>query len=344
MRFLRVITYPLLACIVFLWMNQQAICAEKNDFAEKETHTVFMLTFRGCEEICSAFKQYLNEKNLKITYIDRNVDYNISRVGEFIKEIREVKPDLVVTWGTGVTLGVVGPYDSVDNQRYIKDIPVVYLNVGDPVGSKIAINAQKSGRKNVAGGNVDPPLITQVRAIEAYKPIKRIGVIYGTNEVNSVLNVNQLKSVLDLEKIELVQATLPLGENGFPLDTSIETAVKEISRKKPDFIYYVASSYILKNIKNFSNLLIKEKLPLFSAYEIPLREGNALYGIPATNANIGQIGAYQAHQILEKHKVPGDLPTVTLSTFNPIVNIRVAREIGLLPPPSILNYAETIDH
>ena len=51
-------------------------------------------------------------------------------------EARALHVDLVVTWGTTVTLGMVSTYDKVNPSINLTDIPVLFMIVTDPVDER----------------------------------------------------------------------------------------------------------------------------------------------------------------------------------------------------------------
>jgi hypothetical protein len=55
---------------------------------------------------------------------------------------------------------------------------------------------------------------------------------------------------------------------------------------------------------------------------------------------IGAFAAYKAEQILAGHKRARELPVETLSRFSFIVRVEVARALDVLPPVTLLNFAE----
>ena len=79
----------------------------------------------------------------EITYRDLNRD--ATRMPGFVEEIRATKPDLIYTWGTSVTLGVVGRLRRVDPAKHITDIPVVFTLVAAPVLAKIVPDLEVLG-------------------------------------------------------------------------------------------------------------------------------------------------------------------------------------------------------
>ena len=103
--------------------------------APERPYTIYMITFRGDTEVEAGFRDYLAQRQIPVEYINRDVDRDPTKVAGFLDEIRALKPDLVYTWGTPVTLATVGPYDAPDPAKYIADRPVIFTMVAAPVRS-----------------------------------------------------------------------------------------------------------------------------------------------------------------------------------------------------------------
>src|SRR5699024_10683018 len=93
--------------------------------AEARSHQIYIANYRGCEEVCEAFKSYLTERGLPVEFTERSIERDVSRIPDLVEEVRELRPDLLVTWGTAISLGMVGPYGTTDSERFITDVPTV---------------------------------------------------------------------------------------------------------------------------------------------------------------------------------------------------------------------------
>src|SRR5258705_6476521 len=89
-------------------------------------YRIYAITFRGMTDVEKGFQDYFNARRIPVQITFRDLNRDASRMPGFIEEIRRTKPDLIYTWGTSVTLGVAGAWDSVDPQQNITDIPVVF--------------------------------------------------------------------------------------------------------------------------------------------------------------------------------------------------------------------------
>jgi len=84
---------------------------------------------------------------LPVEFLVRDVAGERSKVREFVEEARRERVDLIYTFGTSVTLDVVGAPGKVDPAVHVTDVPVVFNIVADPVGAGLAPAFAATGRK-----------------------------------------------------------------------------------------------------------------------------------------------------------------------------------------------------
>jgi putative ABC transport system substrate-binding protein len=300
---------------------------------------VFLITNRGCEEICQSFRRSLESQG-PVSFTWRDAVGDISRVAGFVAEARALRPDLVATWGTGVTLAVIGPHDAPDPRRHLKDIAVVYMYVGNPVESKIARSAAQSGRPNVAGANTSVPVEAQIRLLASYRPLAKVGMLYNTDEPAAVTQAAQVRQAFEGHSVQVSEVRLPMTASGTPNASGIAAALDQLDLQKPDFLYYIGSTFTLREIKAISAGAIARGMPMFSPTEPAFRQGSVLLGLISPLAGIGQVAAYQAGQILFHSRQPGELPSPTLTHHSVLINMQAAHALRLYPPMKLLQFAE----
>jgi putative ABC transport system substrate-binding protein len=301
---------------------------------------VMLITQRGCEEVCKSFRSNLEEQG-DVEFIMRDTANDLKRLPDFVAEAKKKRPDLIATWGTSITLGVVGPHDKVDSQRHITHIPVVYMYVGNPVESKIAVHASHSGRPNVAGAHTAVPIETQLAVMQSYRPVRRVGMVYNANEPAAVSQANAARQVFQAANVDVVSVQLNTLPNGEPDPQDIGPALTRMNTAgRVDFLYYVGSTFTLAHIQTLSQTAIEYGVPMFSSLEPAYRRGTVLVGLISPLAGIGQIAAYQAGRILFQNKNPESLPTPTLSRHSVLINMEAAHRLRLYPPMKLLQFAE----
>jgi putative ABC transport system substrate-binding protein len=301
-----------------------------------------MILFRGETEVEEGFRAYCVEQDLAVDLIVRNVDRRREAIGGFVAEARELRPDLVYTWGTSVTLGVVGPYDAVDPARHLTDIPVVFTMVSTPVESKV-VRSLASSDRNVTGVSHTVPLETQIRAMRAYRPVRRLATIYNADEENSVVNVRQLQALSLAMDFELLAKPVPPGPDGQPDPASLPGLIEDLAAREPQFLYIGPDTFIGVYRDVITQEAIRHSVPAFTGTELEIRHSFAMVGLVSRYVNVGRFTAYKAAQVFQAGAAPSSIPVETLKRFGYLVRMPVARQLALYPPVGLLSYAELVE-
>jgi putative ABC transport system substrate-binding protein len=316
------------------------LCA--NSTQQDKPFKIYMAVWRGCEDACRGFQDYFREEGIDINFIIRDAKRDKTRLPDFVREARELKVDLVITWGTSVTVGMIGTLASSDPAQHITDIPVVFMIVADPVGAGIIENYESSGRANITGTRNRVPEEVQMKAIRAYRYFKQLGIIYNTNELNSVLNVKKIRKLSKNMRFDLYERPLDLDENGKPILESVPQKIKELKDINVPFIYVGSSSFLMRHRDYLTSSAVKQGVPIVSAYEAMARKSNALLSVASRYYSVGKLAGFQAKNILVKKLAPIDLPILSLSRYSYVVNMQTARKLRLYPPIKVLRYAEIV--
>lgn len=324
-----------------LWLGISS--AQARDFSEQDPARIFMVVWRGCEEACQGFRQYLAEQNLPVRVTVRDVAKDKSRIPVFLDEAKSLQPDLVVTWGTSVSKGIIGPMNTDQPERYLGDIPALFMVVADPVGAGIIESYERSGRDHVTGVRNRVPEEVQIRAIKDYLDAKKIGIIYTTAELNSVLNTQKLEQLAAEMDFELIRKTYQLNDKGKPVPGQIPGLMKELSDEGADVVYVGSSSYNRQKRDEFTSAANDNNLPVASAYEVMVTKSNALLSIANRYYNVGRLAGNQARKVLFEQQQPGSLNVPSLSRYSVFINMAVARQLELYPPIQLLRFAELVN-
>ena len=302
---------------------------------------IYAITFRGMTDVERGFQDYFAARRIPVQITFRDLNRDMSRMPAFIDEIRRTRPDLVYTWGTPVTLGVVGAYDSVDPANNITDIPVVFTLVAAPVLAKIVPDL-KTSRRNVTGVYHVAPTEAQIRAMASYRPIKSIGILYTPTEQNSVVVVDEVREVSRRLGFQVVAMPLHLDANKKVTSEGAPDMIRELKQQKVDWLYLPPDSYLGTQAKGvIIPAAMSVGLPTFASTE-QLMESGALAGLISRYHAIGQFTAYKAEQILINKVPPSRIPVETLTRFSLQVRMDVAEQLKLPPPLPMFNYAELI--
>ncbi|MES2103387.1 MAG: ABC transporter substrate-binding protein [Pseudomonadota bacterium] len=304
-------------------------------------YRIFMILYRGETEVEKGFRAYLESRAIPVELVIRDVGQDIGKVPGLIAEARALRADLVYTWGTPVTLAVAGKRRDVDTTKNITEIPLVFTMVASPETSGLVESRTSSGR-NITGASHVVPLGQQLGAIRAYRPLKSLAVIYNPAEPNSRLNVEELRAASTRERFPLFEQAVPLDDKGQAVVAALPQLIEGIAKRGPQLLYLGPDSFIGANCKLITETALQFHLPCFSATEIALRNGKALFGLVSRYEAVGRLTARMAEQILVKKMRPQDIPIETLARFSYLVNMSVAASLDAYPPLKVINYAEMI--
>ena len=81
---------------------------DANAQQQRKPYRIYAILFRGMTEVERGFQEYFAARRIPVEITFRDLNRDASKMPGFIEEIRQTRPDLVYTWGTSVTLGVVG--------------------------------------------------------------------------------------------------------------------------------------------------------------------------------------------------------------------------------------------
>ncbi len=299
---------------------------------------IYMITWRGNTEVEKGFQNYLTGKNLPVEFVLRDAGQDVKRIAEFIDEIRQVKPDLVYTWGTSATLAVVGPWDKPSNR--IGDIPLVFTLVASAAGAKLVPSVPERGR-NITGVSHMAPLETQIAAMRSYRAFRRVGVLYNAAEQNSVAGIKELQALSKKQGFDVVPRTFRADPAGKPVPEGIAGLVSEIRDAGAEWLYIGPDSYLFTRLQDVADAANQMKLPTFATTEAVVNSSaGVLAGLVSKYYSIGEFTGFKAEQILFKGIPATRVPVETLSRFSFQIRMETAKRINFFPPVSLFNYAE----
>lgn len=309
-----------------------------------DTKSIYAVFWEGCEHGCEGFLDGINASSLDANVIVKDAKQDKSLLNGFVAEARLLDVDLVLTYGTSVTLGIAGRISDIGNNNFIHERPLVFMQVSDPFGSGIAESFESSGRSNVTGTYNRVPESVNIEIIRLYNPkFKSLGMLFNANEINSVNKVAEMQALSDASGFNLIALELELGENELPVAGSIAQKMKELALAGVDFVYVGSSSFLRLNADEFGAAALEYGLPTLSAYEEMVRENGALISVAAKGYEVGQVAANQVLKILLEGSIPIDIPIARVTNFAYVVNMNTAKVIKMFPPISLLQIAETVE-
>lgn len=293
---------------------------------------VYMILFRGETAVETGFHQWFEDNKFEAEFLVRSVDMDASRVPGLLDEARAWHADLIYTWGTPVTMAVA--------QREF-EIPILFTMVSAPIAAGLVRNLASSQR-NLTGVSHVVPAQLQMNAIRNYRRFERIGAIFNPNEVNARVGVREMRSEVERSGAEFICRPVPLDAAGQPRADAIPGVLRELAGLGAQLLYVGPDSFLAAHRMLLTETALAMGLPVFSAAEVALRDGRALFGLVAGYAHVGRLTAHKAAQILYHRAKPATIPIETPGSYSYLVNMDVARQLDMMPPARVLQIAEQI--
>ncbi|MFN4119930.1 ABC transporter substrate-binding protein [Acidovorax sp.] len=305
-------------------------------------YTVAMVLVRDDQNIEAGFTSYLQRQDVPVRYVNIRFSGKADDIQDLRSRVRAANPDLIYVWGTPTSLALAGRHDQPAGTS-IRDIPIVFTEVTDPVGAGLIPTLEQPNR-NVTGVSHVAPLPVQLNAIRAYRPFSKLGFLHNPAEPNSALIRDRLKELARAQSFEVVEASLPLLAGGAPDPAQIAPQIQSIAQQGADLLYVGPITFLAYTHRDaVTSAALDNKLPTFCATESIVRQSGCMFGLFSNGSNIGRYAASMARQILVEKKRPQDIPASTLQRFSLLINMRTVQALGLYPPMLLLNVAEVIN-
>ena len=310
--------------------------------AEPESFHVFLVTWRGETSVERGFKAHMQENGIPVSYTERDLERDRSRIPEVVAEIQAAQPDLVHTFGTTATVGIFGRYGESDPATHVQGIPGVFSIVAYPIEARIVESFESTGRP-LTGTAFLPPVERQLDALLAYRSVERLGVVYNSLETNSRINVEQLRSAAEERGIELVEAPVPLDDEDRADATRLDEAVDRLAGGGVEFMYIGPDSFVTLNRAAVTGLAAERGIPTVAGTEATFEGSQAVLGFVSRYYLVGKLAGAQAARILIGGERPEDLPVASLARFALLIRMSTALEMEVYPPLSLLRIAQVVE-
>jgi len=261
---------------------------------------------------------YVEGRNVLIEY--RWAEGKYDRFPALIGELLALKVAVIVTAGTPATLAV---------KKATTSVPLVMTAVGDPVGTGIVPSLSHPG------GN-----ITGLTAISTEMDAKRLQllreVVHSVSYIALLWNAGSPLQVLAEKQVQAAAQVLRMRvlSLGVKTEEEIKSALAVMARERPDALLVLADRLLLHHRVLIMDFATRHRLPGVHAYR-ELVEAGGLMSFGPSYADMHKRAAYFVDRILKGAK-PGDLPVERPRTFELVINLKVAKALGLTIPQSVL--------
>lgn len=259
-------------------------------------------------------------------YEKTNAEGDLSLAGTIANKFVSQNKDLIFAITTPIAQACVGA-----SKR--KDIPIVFGAVTDPVAAEIVDSWDNPGG-NVTGASDWMDVGNQLKVMmEAVSSVKKVGVIYNSGEVNSQVQVEQMKKAADkLGLKKVVEATASVS-------TEVMPAAKSLIGKV-DAIWFPTDNVVVNSLEAVVKVCEDNNVPLFGSDITQVERGV----IASAGINFHDVGASAGKKaaLILNGRDPGTIP-VSKGIMNKLAaNTAAAERMGVELPQSVLDKATKI--
>lgn len=267
---------------------------------------------------------YIEGKNLVIDYRGfQSVDDGKTVAGELVRS----KVDLIVAQAPNALLVA---------RTATQSIPIVTFYIGDPIRMGVVKSLARPGG-NVTGFTWDTGAEWVGKSLQFIKEIlpraSRIAILWNLDNDSHPFYLKEFEAYARTLKF----STLSLGVGGAD---DLEGAFKKMTQEQVSAIVIFSDPFTVRNRKTLTALL--------NRFPIPAMWGTAVWPLSGALITFGPNVADHPQRVAEymdkilKGSSPADLPFQQPTRFDLIVNIKIAKALGLTLPPSLLLRADKI--
>ena len=267
---------------------------------------------------------YEEGRNVIIEF--RWADGKYDQFPALVAELLAAKVDVIITAGTPATLAI---------KKATSMVPLVFIAVGDPVGTGVVPNLGRPGGNITGLSSIAPDL--EGKRLELLREVvpKLSHVAFFLNPANAFHTASMRQARVAAQSLGIKLQPMEVNKSE-QLDGAFASIVKE----KPDALLILADRVFLHNRKRMMEFAIQQRLPSVNAYR-ELVEAGGLISYGPSYEDMHRRAAVYVDKILKGTK-PADLPIEQPTKFTLLINLKTAKTLGLTVPPTLVARADEL--
>ena len=277
-----------------------------------------------------AFRQALQElgweEGRNLTVEERFADGDVARLPALAEDLLTRKVEVIVTVTSAATRAAMTATTT---------IPIVMVDVGDPLTSKFVTSLARPGG-NVTGTTNMALGLTQKRLeilAETLPGARRIAMILHPDNLLGPTLWRDAQGAARRLGLRLQRLEIRSRDD---LRGAFQAAVKE----RADAVVPLADPLNAVLTRDILELAVRHRLPTMMEDRNSVEAGALLAYYSQPEAAFGRVASYVA-RILDGAK-PGELPVEQPTTFHLAINLKTARALGLTIPAAVLQRADRV--
>lgn len=268
----------------------------------------------------------VNESGIKADFDLQNANGDPNTAVQIANQYRTRKVDVAVGIATPVAVALAST---------LKDIPVVFGTVTDPVGAGL-VDTVAHGKNNVTGMSDAIPTVEHIKLFARIAGLKTLGYIYTSNEANSV-------SSLALVEQGCREAGLKLVTQSITQSSEVKQAAETIVGRV-DGIYLTTDNTVFSAIASLVDVFGKAGKPIFSGDVTAAKDGGIFMASGFNYYKAGRATGEMVVAILNGAK-PADMPVRFMtdpSDSDLLIDLDAAAKCGITVPEEYVSQANMI--
>jgi putative ABC transport system substrate-binding protein len=267
---------------------------------------------------------YVEGKNIVIE--SRYAEGKFDRLPALAAELVRLKVDIILT---------AGPQTTRPAKQATSTIPIVMAQDPDPVGNGFVASLARPGGNITGLSSLAPELSgKQLELLKETVPKLSHVAVFGTlTNPGNAQSLREAELAAKTVGVELQYLDVP-GPNDF------ESAFRAAGKGRADAVLVLPGSVVVSQRAKLTDLALKSRLPaIYPQTEFTEAGGLMYYG--TNTPDLFRRAATYVDKILKGAK-PADLPIEQPTKFELVINLKNAKQIGLIIPPNVLARADKV--
>jgi ABC-type uncharacterized transport system substrate-binding protein len=267
---------------------------------------------------------WIEGRNLQIDYRSSAGDTERSR--KFAAELVALNPDLIVASGVVTVAPLL---------QITRTVPIVFVNVGDPVGAGLVDSLARPGGNATGFALFEYSLSAKwLELLKQIAPsVTRVAVLRDPAVTSGIGQFAVIQSVAPSVGIDVSLINFHNADE-------IERAVTAFARTANGGLVVTAGGLSTAHRKLIIDLAARHKLPAVYYRRLHVVDGGLISYGPDYIDQFRQAASY-VDRILKGEK-PADLPVQTPTKYELVINLKTAKALGITVPPALLAQANEV--
>lgn len=268
---------------------------------------------------------WTNFHNMRMHLLWDGGDSN--RVRALAQVLVGLQPDIIVTDGTPTTVAL---------QQRTGTIPIVFVNVGDPVAARIVARLNRPNGNITGFVNLEASLGGKwLELLSEIAPgLKRAAIMFNPDTAPVSAYMSSLASAARSLKVEPIIARVHS-------DAEIEAAIIALGREPGGGLVVLPDIFVTTHRASIISAAARNSVPAIYSSSPTFGKDGGLLSYGMDQVDTFRRAATYVDRILRGAK-PGDLPVQLPTKFEMVVNLKTAKALGLTVPQSILLRADEV--